>query len=41
MSGPVPSPRINGRMGLSGTVSLPFEMVTFSPAGGVRAVLMN
>src|SRR6185437_6148763 len=36
MSGPVPSPSMNGMMGLSGTVSLPSRMVILAPcAGGV------
>src|SRR5687768_7030268 len=36
MSGPVPSPSMNGMMGWSGTLSLPLEMVIFAPcAGGV------
>src|SRR5688572_31082227 len=36
MSGPVPSPSINGMIGLSGTMSLPSRMEIFAPcAGGV------
>src|SRR5207247_6559496 len=35
MSGPVPSPRMNGITGLSGTMSLPLLIVIFPPAGGV------
>src|SRR5262245_32221783 len=33
MSGPVPSPSMNAMMGRSGTCSLPWLIVTFSPAG--------
>jgi hypothetical protein len=36
MSAPVPSPSMKGMIGWSGTASLPFLMVIFSPvAGGV------
>ena len=36
MSGPVPSPSMNGMIGLSGTVSLPFAIeILAPPAGGV------
>src|ERR1043166_2970168 len=38
MSGPVPSPRINGMIGLSGTVRRPWVMVIFSPGGGVTSL---
>jgi hypothetical protein len=38
MSGPVPSPRMNGKIGFSGTVSLPLLMVIFPPAGGVMSL---
>ena len=38
MSGPVPSPRMNGMIGRSGTLSLPAAMVIFSPAGTVQVV---
>src|SRR5512140_3358577 len=34
MSGPVPSPSINGMMGLSGTLSSPPSIVIFRPAAG-------
>ena len=37
MSGPVPSPSMNGMIGLSGTLSRPSTMVMVSPpAGGVN-----
>src|SRR5512141_1963439 len=37
MSRPVPSPSMNGMIGLFGTVSLPFAIVILAPpAGGVR-----
>src|SRR5580704_3121608 len=36
MSGPVPSPSMKGRIGLSGTTSVPLVIVIFAPsAGGV------
>ena len=38
MSGPVPSPLMNGMIGLSGTSSLPAEMEIFPPAGGVTSL---
>ena len=38
MSGPVPSPRMNGTTGLSGTLSLPFWVEIFPPLGGVHVV---
>ena len=39
MSGPMPSPSINGMIGWSGTFSLPPSMVILEPlAGGVRWV---
>ncbi len=38
MSGPVPSPRINGMIGMSGTFNPPAETVIFSPAGTVVVV---
>ena len=34
MSGPVPSPSMNGMIGWSGTVSLPSWIVIFWPCGG-------
>ncbi len=33
MSGPVPSPSMNATIGWSGTCSLPWLIVIFSPAG--------
>src|SRR5882757_1711748 len=39
MSGPVPSPSMNGMMGWSGTLSLPAEMVTDLPWGGTVTFL--
>src|SRR6266568_9640444 len=38
MSGPVPSPRMKGRTGLSGTVSLPPLIEILPPAGGVMSL---
>ena len=38
MSGPVPSPRMKGMMGLSGTLSLPWAVVILPPAGGVMSL---
>src|SRR4051794_23565894 len=39
MSGPVPSPSMNGMTGRSGTLSLPPEIVIVCPsAGGVRSL---
>src|SRR2546421_3841458 len=38
MSGPVPSPRINGSTGLSGTVSFPSLIETFPPVGGFKSL---
>ena len=38
MSGPVPSPSMNGMIGWAGTLRMPSAMVIFSPpAGGVGA----
>ncbi len=37
MSGPVPSPSMNGTIGLSGTTSLPFWMVILAPSAGGMA----
>ena len=42
MSGPVPSPSMKGMIGWLGTLSLPPEMVIFSPpAGGVSGKSFN
>ena len=38
MSGPVPSPSMKGMMGWSGTSSLPFGIVIFSPCGGTASL---
>src|SRR4051812_40119864 len=38
MSGPVPSPSMKGRMGGSGTLSLPPEMVMGWPAGALMSL---
>src|SRR5438105_938498 len=38
MSGPVPSPRINGSTGLSGIVSFPSLIETLPPAGGFKSL---
>ncbi len=38
MSGPVPSPSMNGMIGWSGTASLPFEIVIFWPCGGTSSL---
>jgi hypothetical protein len=38
MSGPVPSPRMKGMMGLFGTESLPLAMVIVPPAGTLQVV---
>ncbi len=35
MSAPVPSPSMNGMIGWSGTCSLPFAIVIFSPPAGM------
>src|SRR5579863_6234514 len=34
MSGPVPSPSMNGMIGVSGISSLPFSTLIFAPCGG-------
>ena len=39
MSGPVPSPSMNGRIGRSGTVSTPLLMVIFCPSAGTTTSL--
>ena len=40
MSGPVPSPSMNGMMGLFGAVNLPLLMVIFAPPeGGLKVTL--
>ena len=42
ISGPVPSPMMNGMIGWSGTVSLPFLMEIFAPpAGGATLGLVG
>src|SRR5512144_3317410 len=42
MSGPVPSPSMKAMIGWSGTCSLPWEIVIFSPAGTfTRAAAMG
>ena len=38
MSGPVPSPRMKGMIGCSGTLSLPLVMEILPPAGTVQVV---
>ena len=38
MSGPVPSPRMKGMMGLAGTLILPLVMVILPPVGTVQVV---
>jgi hypothetical protein len=38
MSAPVPSPSMNGMIGLSGTVSLPSLMVILAPPAGAVMV---
>src|SRR5262245_14573340 len=41
MSGPVPSPSMNGMMGMSGTRRRPFSREIFSPLSGTRASLYS
>jgi hypothetical protein len=38
ISGPVPSPRIKGMTGFSGTFSFPLAIEIFPPAGGVTSL---
>jgi len=42
MSAPIPSPRIKGIIGLSGTTSFPFESISIAlPCAGTTTLLLN